>query len=163
LVLFYRITTEDFSANVRLLSGSDVSQIEKQFGENNSTFMNTSTSIKENIWHNVVVEVSKGEITAKLRGENGTLLKNLEAKEVADNSEYTPDTLIDFKNLKVENLDQPPNELTSNIQVPERGLELLTPYVMLITLLAIAGAAITHWRKRKNKKDAKIQMILPRL
>ena len=151
----------NFSANVRLLSDSDVSQMEKQFSENNSTFMNASTSVKENIWHNVVVEVSKGEITAKLSGENGTLLKNLETKDATGNSECgiliscTPDTLIAFKNLKVENLDQQPNEPTSDIQVPEKGLELLAPYVMLTTLIATAGATITYWRKRKNAKDAK--------
>ena len=60
-----------------------------------------------------------------------------------------------FKNLKVANLDQPPNYPTSNIQVPERGLELLTPYVTLITLIAIAGAAITHWRKERTRKMQK--------
>jgi len=149
----------NYSANVRLLSDSDVAQIEKQFSENNSTFMNASTSIKENIWHNVVVKVSKGEITAELRGENRTLLKDfaLNRENAADSEcgiliSCTPDTFVAFKNLKVENLDQSSNKAVDNIQISERGLELLVPHIILLTILGIIGLAITCLRKQRGKK-----------
>jgi len=146
----------NYSAKVRLLSDSDALQMEKQLGENNSTFMNASTSIKENIWHKVVAKVSKGEITAELHGENGTLLKDLTVKEATDSSEYgiliscAPDTFVAFKNLKVENLDQPPTKSVGNIQLPKRGFELLAPYVMLLILLGIGGASITYLKRKSE-------------
>jgi hypothetical protein len=148
----------NYSANVRLLSDSDVFQIEKQFRENNSTFMNASTSIKENIWHKVVVKVSEGKITVELRGENGTLLKDLAVKgEATGNSECgiliscTPDTFVAFKNLKVENLDQLPNKLVGNTQPSEGGLGLLALHIMLLTLLGIVCVTITCLRKERVK------------
>jgi hypothetical protein len=148
----------NYSANVRLMSDSDVAQIEKQFSENNSTFMNASTSIKENIWHNVVVKVSEGEITAELRDENDTLLKDFAVKEeTTGNGECgiliscTPDTFVAFKNLKVENLDQLPNKAVGNIQPSEGGLELLVPYIMVLMLLGIVGAAVTYLGKERLK------------
>ena len=150
----------NYSANVRVLSDSDLAQIEKQFSKNNSAFINASSSIKENSWHNLVVKVSMGEITAKLLGENGTLLEDFAVKgEAAGSSECgvliscIPDTFVAFKNLKVESLDQPPNKSNGNTQFPERGPELLAPYVILLLLLGIVGAVITYLRKgRANPK-----------
>jgi hypothetical protein len=148
----------NYSANVRLLSDPGVSQVENQFSENNSTFMNASKSIQENMWYKVAVEVSKGELTAELRGENGTLLRNLAVKEEAtDGSECgiiiscTPDAFLAFKNLKVENLDQPPAKSVGDIKPPERE-ELLAPYIISLMLLGTAAATITYLRKRNGKR-----------
>lgn len=145
----------NYSANVRVLSDSDLTQIEKQSSENNSTFVNASSSIKENSWYNVFVNVSMGEMTGKLLGENGTLLEDFAVKvEATDNGEFgvliscTPETFLAFKNLKVENRDQPTNELKGNTQLPERCPESLATYVMLLLLLVIVGAVITCLRKK---------------
>ena len=152
----------NYSANVRLLSDSDLSQMEKRFGEKNSTFINASTSIIENTWYKVVAEVSKGEITAKLHGENGTLLKDLAAKgEATGSSEYgiliscTPYDFIAFKNLKVENLDKQLNQSVGNIQLPARALELLVPHGTLLMLLVIVGATITYLREKRVREYKK--------
>ena len=148
----------NYSANVRLLSDPGVSQVENQFSENNSTFINASKSIQENMWYKAEVEVSKGELTAELRGENGTLLRNLSVKEEAiDSSECgiiiscTPDAFVAFKNLKVENLDQPPAESVGDIKLPERE-ELLAPYIISLMLLGTVATTITYLRKSKGKR-----------
>ena len=145
---------KNYSANVRLMSDSDLSQIEEQTSENNLTIMNASANIKENLWHNFVVKASGGEVTAELLDENCTLLNNLAVKENATGSgEYgiliscTPDTFVAFKNLKVENIDQPLNESNSNVQLHERELELLAPCIILLTLLGTVGAAKTYLGK----------------
>ncbi|MBN1245702.1 hypothetical protein JXA31_08940 [Candidatus Bathyarchaeota archaeon] len=152
----------NYSATVRLLNDSDVFQIEKQFDENNLTFMNASASIKENIWHRVVVKVSGNEITAELRGEHDGLLKEFAVSgETLDGNESglliscNPDTFLAFKNLKVVNLDQPPKSV-DDVHLPERGLELLVSYVMFLMLLGLVGAAITYLRKGKRVRKAEL-------
>jgi len=152
----------NYSANVRLLNDSDMFQIEKQFDETNLTFMNASTSIKENIWHKVVVKVSGDEITAELRGEHNDLLKEFVVSgEALDGNESgiliscNPDTFLAFKNLKVVNLDQPPNSV-GDIHLPERGLGLLAPHVIFLMLLGLVGAAIAYLRKGKRVSKANL-------
>jgi len=143
----------NYSANVRLLNDSDVFQIEKQLDENNLTFMNASASIKENIWHKVVVKVSGDEITAELRGEHNSIIEEftVSGEALAGNESgilisCNPDTLLAFKNLKVEKLDQPPN-LAGDISRPERGLELLAPHIIFLMLLGIVGAKIAYLKR----------------
>jgi len=152
----------NYSATVRLLNDSDVFQIEKRFDENNLTFMNASTIIKENIWHKVVVKVSGDEITAELRSEHDGLLKKFAVSaEALDGNESglliscNPDTFLAFKNLKVVNLDQTPKSV-SDIHLPERGLELLASYVMFLMLLGLVGAAIAYLRKGKRVRKAEL-------
>ena len=144
----------NYSANVRVLSDSDLTQTKKQ---NSSTFVNASSNIKENNWYRVVVKVSMDEMTGKLLSENGTLLEDFVAKvEATDSGECgvfvscTPDTFVAFKKLKVENLDQPTNKSEANTQPPERSTELLAPYIMLLLLLGIVSAAIAYLRKESK-------------
>jgi hypothetical protein len=148
----------NYSASVRLLDDSDLSNIEKQVGGNNATFMNATTSIKENVWYKAVAKVSNGEISTELRDENGTILKSTATKDnVMGTGEsgifisFEPYSFIAFKNLKVENLDQLP-QTVGELQVPVNRLESLAPYVMLLTLLVIVGAVITYFRKSRVKK-----------
>jgi hypothetical protein len=158
----------NYSANVRLLSNSGaLSSAGNEFGENNSTFMNASRSIQENMWYKIVVEVSRGEINAELRGENGTLLKDLAVNgDAMGGSECgiliscSPDTFVAFKNLKVENLDQPSGEPVGNVQVPERELDLLAPYIILLLLLGAAAASIAYLKKSKSRRVQKPNAII---
>jgi hypothetical protein len=149
----------NYSASVRLLDDSDVPRIEERLGENNATFMNATTSIKENVWYKAVANISNGEISTELLDENGTILESMATKDnLLDIDEsgifisFEPYSFIAFKNLKVENLDQPLNQTVDNMQLPTNGLESLAPYFMLLTLLAIAGATLTYLRKSKGKK-----------
>ena len=152
----------NYSANVRVLSDSDLTETNKQNSKNNSIFVNASSNIEENNWYNVVVKVSMDGMTGKLLGENGTLLEDFAAKvEAIDSGEcgvfisFTPDTFVAFKKLKVENLDQLTDKSEANTQLPERGSESLVPYIVLLLLLGIIGAVITYLRKETAKGTKK--------
>ena len=113
-------------------------------------------STTENTWYKVEARVSEDEITAKLYDENGTLLKNIAARNDAMNiSEsgimmaYDANAVIAFKNLKTETLDQPAPSVDGN-QVPVNGPEWLAPYIGLTILLAVAAATIAYIKKRKR-------------
>jgi hypothetical protein len=143
----------NYSATVRLLNDSDVIQIEKKLDENSLTFMNASSSIKENIWHKVVVKVSGDEITGELRGEHDSVLKEFAMSgEALDGNESgiliscNPDTVLALKNLKVENLDQL-SDSVGDVSPPERGLELLAPHIIFVILLGIVCAKIAYLRR----------------
>lgn len=153
----------NYSASVKLLDDSDVSQIEKKLGGNNATFMNVSTTIQQNIWYKADVLISKDGLTIDLRGENGTLLKtealrgdsfNITESGILISCE--PYNLIAFKNLKVENLDQPSNELPSSI-LPVNGLESLVPYIALTLTLAIAVVTIIYFKRLKTQGSKKTE------
>ena len=151
------------SASVKMLQASDVSNIEKQFGSN-TTFMNASATIKENTWYKAVATMSNNRITTELRSENGTLLETVTAKgNASDISESgmlvtcEPYTIIAFRNLKAENLDQQLNQPVGNISTSANVFELLSTYIMLLVLLATAGAGITYLKKKNNKKTANKQ------
>ena len=141
------------SATVKLLQDSDVPYIGKQ--GNNTTFMNASTTIKENTWYKAVAKISKDEISTELQDENGTILKSTATKEcIVDIGESEiliscePYTIIAFKNLKAENLDQLPNQLIDNSQPPAGIFESISTYIMLLVVLAIAGAGIYYLKKK---------------
>jgi hypothetical protein len=151
----------NYSASVRLLDDSDLPHIEKQLGENNATFMNATTSIKENVWYKAVTKISNYEISTELHDENGTILKNTTTKDdVLSTGEsgifisFEPYSFIAFKNLKVENLDQQPTQTVDTIQLPRNELESLAPYIMLLMPLVIAGATIAYLKKTKRAKKA---------
>ena len=146
------------SASVKLLQDSDVSYTGKQF-DGNSTFMNASATIKENTWYKAVAKMSDNGITTELRSENGTLLETLVTKENASNGTQSgilitcePYTIIAFRNLKTENLDQQPTQPVSNIPPPIDVLDSLSTYIMVTVLLALTGAGIAYLKKKNSKK-----------
>jgi hypothetical protein len=151
---------DNYTASVRVLGDNDVSQITEQLDGNNASFIDASMSTTENTWYKVEVRVSEDEITAKLYDENGTLLKNIAARNDAMNiSEsglmmtYDANTVVAFKNLKAETIGQPistPAPLVDDNQVPVNTLELLAPYSGLTILLVIAVATIVYIKERKR-------------
>jgi hypothetical protein len=149
---------DNYSASVRVLDDNNVSQITEQLDGNNATFINASMSTTENTWYKVEARMSEDEITAKLYDENGTLLKNIVARNDAMSiSEsgimmtYDANAVIAFKNLKAETIDQPtPAPPVVDNQVPANALELLVPYIGLTILLAVAAATIAYIKKRKR-------------
>jgi hypothetical protein len=108
-----------------------------------------------------VAKLSENSVTAELYAENGTLLKNKAVNDGAININesgilitYGTDTIIAFKNLKVETLDKPAQS-DEDDQLPVNGLELSTPYIALTILLATAIATFVcvNERKRAAKKQ----------
>jgi len=149
---------DNYTASVKTLNDYDVSQIAERLDGNDTALMNATMDTKENTWYKVVARISESEITTELYDQNGTLLKNMAAKGDAVNSGesgilMTNATVVAFKNLKAESLDQPIPSVDSN-QPSANRLELLAPYNGVVTLLAVAVAAIAYiWeRKRATEK-----------
>jgi hypothetical protein len=154
----------NYNASVRVLGDSDISQITKQADDNNTAFMNASRSTRENTWYKVMARISAGAVTAELYSENGTLLEKTARDNAVNASEssilitYDADTVIAFKNLKAETLDQP-SQRGDGSQIPENELELSAPYIGVAILLAVAIAAIAYVKERKrltNEPTAKV-------
>ena len=147
------------SASVRLLDNSDLSDIEEHLGGNNATYMNATASIKENTWYKAVAKISNGEMSNELHDENGTTLRSSTTEDtmlgIGESGifiTFEPYNFIAFKNLQVENLDQPSNQTVGDIPQPVTELRSLTPYDMLLIPLLTLGATITYLRKVKKAK-----------
>jgi hypothetical protein len=148
----------NYTVAVKGLDDSDVSQLVND-GGNATAFMNVSTSITENTWYNVVATMSGNGINAELHDANGTLLKSVVTKgDAASLSEfgilmaYNTDTVVAFKNLKVETLNPPTQPLGNNDNAANE-LELLAPFIGLAILPAVAFAAIAYiTKKRKGQR-----------
>jgi hypothetical protein len=151
---------DNYTANVRVLNDNDLSQITKQLDGNNASFIDASMITTENTWYKVVARMSEDEITAKLYDENGTLLKNIVARNDAMSINesgimmiYDANAVVAFKNLKAETIDQPiptPAPPVAGNKVPVNTLELLAPYIGLTILLAVAAVTIVYIKKRKR-------------
>jgi hypothetical protein len=151
---------DNYSVSVRGLDDYDSSQITKPLDGNNTAFMNASMGTRENTWYNVIARMSEDKITAELYDENGTLLKNTVTRDDAIGiSEfgilmaYDTDTIIAFRNLKIETLDKPTQPVVGN-QIPANVLELLAPYIGLTILLAVAVTTVAYVKKRKRVRVA---------
>jgi hypothetical protein len=157
----------NYNASVRVLDDHDISQTTKQPDGNNTAFMNASRSTRENTWYKVAARISEDAVTAELYAENGTLLEKAARDDAVNASEsrilitYDADTVIAFKNLKVETLDQP-TQPDSGSQIPVNELELSAPYIGLVILLAVAIAAIAYVKERKRvtKEQAQVQQAV---
>jgi hypothetical protein len=104
----------NYSVSIRGLDDYGIPQITKGLDGNNTAFMNASLSTKENTWYKVLAEMSENEITAELYDNNGTLLQSIATgddttsiSELGILIAYDRDTVVAFKNLKVETINQP--------------------------------------------------------
>jgi hypothetical protein len=158
----------NYNATVRVLSDYDISKITKQPDGNNTTFINASRSTRENTWYKIAARISEGAVTAELYAENGTLLEKTARDNAVNASEsrilitYDADTVIAFKNLKVETLDQP-SQPDDGSQIPANELELSAPYIGLAILLAVAIAAIAYVKERKRLTNEQTPKVANRL
>jgi hypothetical protein len=151
---------DNYTASVRVLNDSDLSQITNQLDGNNASFIDASMITRENTWYKVVARMTEDEITAKLYDENGTLLKSIVARNDAMSINasgimmiYDANAVVAFKNLKAETIDQPiptPAPSVDNNQVPVNALESLFPYIGLAILLAVVAATIVYIKERKR-------------
>ena len=145
----------NYSVSVRGLDDSYISQITKRLDGNSTAFMNASMVTRENTWYSVVARISENETTAELYDKNSTLLKSITNRDDAISigelgilMAYDKDTVIAFKNLKVETLDQPTPTVDSN-NISVNGTELLAPCIGLTILLVVAVATVVYVKKRK--------------
>jgi len=115
----------NYSVSIRGLDDYGISQITKGLDGNNTAFMNASLSTRENTWYKVLAKISEDKITAELYDNNGTLLQSIATGDDATSSSelgiliaYDRDTVVAFRNLKVETPDKltPPVDGT-NISV----------------------------------------------
>jgi hypothetical protein len=151
----------NYSIDVKGLNNDDISQITTLSEGNGTAFMDASAGIRDDTWYNVVTRMSEDEITAELYDTNGTLLKSTATRDdtnttlsvtefgllIANNT----DKIIAFKNLKIETLDQP-NQQLEDENVALKELTLLAPYIGLTILLAAAFAAGVYVLKRRAQR-----------
>jgi hypothetical protein len=156
----------NYSVSVRELDDSDISKITKRLDGNNTAFMNASIVTRENTWYNVVARISENETTAELYDKNSTLLKSITTRDDAISIDklgilmaFDTDTVIAFKNLKVETLDHTSPTVDGN-HITVNGLELLAPYIGLTILLAVAVATVVYVKKRKRARSANYNFSL---
>ena len=104
----------NYSVSVRGLDDYGIFHITKGLHGNNTAFMKASLGTRENTWYKIVARISEDEITAELYAYNGTLLKSiatrddaLSVSELGILMAYDRDTIIAFRNLKAETLDEP--------------------------------------------------------
>ncbi|UCC58641.1 MAG: Ig-like domain repeat protein [Candidatus Bathyarchaeum sp.] len=149
----------NYSASVRLLDDSDISQISNKSGP---MFVNASEYVRENTWYNLETKISEDLIIANLFEENITHLS--ETVPISNNTgicefrilmKYDPDSLIVFKSLEAEIPDQPTQLVEGN---NPNILELLAPHIgmylfELAIILAVAIPILICARKRR-KLDA---------
>ena len=146
----------NYTATVKLLTDTDVSQIPQSLDDNRVMFMNASTIAQKNAWHKAVARVSNGEVAVEVYNDNGTRLENLTKStpnsgfgELEILMNYRAGQVVVFKNLKVEAVSQT-HKPTSNIPVQEEGIDFLYPYIRIALLLAGSVLAIVYLKGRKD-------------
>lgn len=150
----------NFSASVELLMENDLSIIENQFKSNYTTFMDVSASIKENIWYKAALNITDSGITTELQIKNSTFFETIISKRdsnVINESiiliSSEPNTIIAFKNLKTESLDQQSDQPTSDTSLLTHKLEPFSEYFsLLIPLLIVVGGIFLKRKKGKRKQ-----------
>ena len=145
---------DNYTATVRVLE-DDASQTAKQL-EGNSAFMNASVDTRDNTWYRVIAKINEDKRITELYDANGTLIQNAETRKDALNSgefgvlmSYDINTVIAFKNLKAETLNQstqPVNEKEVSASKPE----VPALYIGLTIILAVTVAAIACVKERKR-------------
>ena len=145
---------DNYTATVRVME-DDASQTTEQL-EDNSTFMNASTDTRENTWYKVIAKINEDKKITELYDANGTLIKNAETRKDALNSgefgvlmSYDVNTVIAFKNLKAETLNQS-TQPVSEKEVSASKPELPALYIGLTIILAVTVAAIAYVKERKR-------------
>ncbi len=165
---------EDYSVSVRLLDNYDISQI---IDKADSTFINASSYVRENTWYNIAANIFENQIIIKLFDENNTYITETAPVDYTNSTrefkiliKYEPDSIIVFKNLQAEILDQP-TQLVEGNKPPFNYPEFLTSYIpymqpveppafaLPITEITLAAAMVVavifglgaYWALRKRK------------
>ncbi len=150
----------NYTASVKVLADSDVSQITQSLDESNSLFMNASEVAAKNTWRKAIAKVSGGDVAVEIYDENGTRLNRM-ANTVTNSGyselgilmTYPVGQVLAFKNLKVETLGQSPVPIFQK-SAEGAGIDFLFPYVRGSLLLAGTALAILCVVGRKGRKNS---------
>jgi hypothetical protein len=145
---------DNYTATVKVMEDSAPQATEQL--EGNSAFMNASIDTRDNTWYRVIAKINEDKRITELYDANGTLIQNAETRKDALNSgefgvlmSYDINTVIAFKNLKAETLNQstqPVNEKEASASKPE----VPALYIGLTIILAVTVAAIACVKERKR-------------
>jgi hypothetical protein len=145
---------DNYTATVKVMEDSAPQATEQL--EGNSAFMNASIDTRDNTWYRVIAKINEDKRITELYDANGTLIQNAETRKDALNSgefgvlmSYDINTVIAFKNLKAETLNQstqPVNEKEVSASKPE----VPALYIGLTIILAVTVAAIACVKERKR-------------
>jgi hypothetical protein len=148
---------EDYTASVGVLEDQQILEIAKFLQESKASYMNASEIAKENTWYRVEAKISGNSTNARLYEMNNTLLENTAPGESLTNDEmgilmaYPPNSILAFRNLKVEPLDQPdaPSPLEEE---RNRTCKFDWPFACAVgaMLLVIGLGAVVHFGKRRK-------------
>jgi hypothetical protein len=145
---------DNYTATVRVMEDG-ASQTTEQL-QDNSAFMNASIDTRENTWYKVIAKINEDKRTTELYDANGTLIKTEENRKDALNSgefgvlmSYDINTVIAFKNLKAETLNQSTQPISEK-EVSASQPEVPALYIGLTMILAVTVAAIACVKERKR-------------
>jgi len=110
----------NYRVSVRVLEDYEISETTRVEG-NDTALMNTTMETREATWYKVVARLSEDEIAATLYDQNGTLLQSIatiensiSVSELGILMAWDTSTVVAFRNLKVETLDQPTQPVAGN-------------------------------------------------
>jgi len=154
---------DNFSASVGVLEDQQLSQITRILRENSdAAFLNVSDVAKANTWYKVEAKISENTTQARLYEMNNTLLEHSAPADAVGASEmgilmsYAPNSILAFKNLKVESLDKPapiPVPQSSEQNKPDE-IGWLVPFLGVAVLSVVAVGAVVFAKRRKNAKTS---------
>jgi hypothetical protein len=146
---------DNYTASVKVVE-DDTAQTTAQI-EDSSAFLNASMDTRENTWYKVIAKINEDKRITELYDSNGTLIKNAETSKDPLNSgefgvllSYDINTVIAFKNLKAETLNQS-TQPASEKNVSATQPKIPASYVGLTILLAVTVAAIAIVKERKRE------------
>jgi hypothetical protein len=150
-----RNSGNNYTLNVKSLNDYEASSIDTS--GSGTTFLNTSSCIKEDTWYKVEAKISENEVTAELHDANGTLIESIATKPDAVNVNElvilltnNTDRAVAFKNLNIKNLNSTAQP-TEKAEKATNITEVLAPYAPLTILIAAVFAAVVYLKKRKKQ------------
>jgi hypothetical protein len=162
-----RTAEDNYTASVKLLTDSDVSQITQSVDQSEAMFMNASTVAPRNAWHKAIAKVSGDEVTVEVYNDNGTRLENMASStaktglcELGIFMTYGASQVLAFKNLKVETVDKNPIPISDNL-AQQSGIEFLYPYIRMSLLLAGTALAVVYLKGRKKNNVRSNSLLEP--
>ena len=145
----------NYSLNVKGLDTYEVAKMNPG-GGNGTAFMNASGYIRENTWYKIVAKISEDEVAAEVEDTNGTVIERITTANNAVNVSKlvilltnNTDRAVALKNLNVETLNQP-TQPAKEEEKAANWIEIITPYVTFISLIATIVAIALATKKRNQ-------------
>jgi hypothetical protein len=150
---------DNFSLNVKALSEDDLSNVADYNGKS-AEFTNASQSINANTWYQTTTTILDNEITSNLFNINGTLIESTAVHNAVNGSKTVTlvannqDNAIVFKDLKIENLNQP--QQSPSPKETTKSSPSIIPYVVLSILFAATLTSAVYIKRKRHAKKTPI-------